>query len=361
VRVGVLGGGQLARMMALAGHPLGIRCTVLDPAPDACAGEVADLIVDAYDATVGLDRLAGASDVVTFEFESVPASSAERLSGRVKVQPPPAALEVAQDRLAEKRLFAELGIETPAFRAVDSQTDLDGAVLPSVLKTRRLGYDGKGQRVLRAAADAAGAFEALGGVPLILESFVEFDRELSVIAARAADGDIACYPVVENHHREGILRITHAPAPGLDEAFQRTAEGYARLLLERLDYVGVLALELFQVGDRLLANEIAPRVHNSGHWTIDGAETSQFENHLRAVCGLPLGATTLRSPSTMVNLIGGEPPLAEMAAIEGAHVHLYGKSARPGRKVGHVTVTGGRPWDRLAGLADDHASSGRCA
>ena len=335
MRVGVLGGGQLARMIALAGHPLGIACSFLDPSPDACAGAVGDLIVDAYDAPDGLDRLAAASDVVTFEFESVPAGSATRLSQRgASVLPPAESLAIAQDRLLEKRLFGELGIETPAFTTVDSQRDLDDAALPAVLKTRRLGYDGKGQRVLRAAAQRDGAFAAMGGVAMIAEQLVEFDRELSIVGVR------------------GILRVTHAPAPGLTAELEQVAERYLRSLLERLEYVGVLALELFQVGGRLLANEIAPRVHNSGHWTIDGAETSQFENHLRAVCGLPLGSTALRTPSTMVNLVGGEPPLAELAAIEGAHVHLYGKSPRPGRKLGHVTISGGREWRRVADLAD---------
>src|SRR6476646_11691650 len=280
-------------MMALAGHPLGITCTVLDPAADACAGAVVELIVGAYDSADGLDRLAQASDVVTFEFESVPAASAERLAGHVAVLPPPGALEVAQDRLAEKRLFAELGSETAPSRAIGSQAELDAGALPGVRKTRRRGYDGKGQRVMREAGDSEGAFAALGEVPLILEGLVEFDRELSIVAARAADGDVACYPLVENHHREGILRITHAPAPETTAALQELAEHYALLVLERLEYVGVLALELFQVGNRLLANEMAPRVHNSGHWTIEGAETSQFENHLRAVCGLPLGSTAL--------------------------------------------------------------------
>jgi 5-(carboxyamino)imidazole ribonucleotide synthase len=352
VRVGVLGGGQLARMMALAGHPLGITCTVLDPAADACAGAVAELIVGAYDSANGLDRLAQASDVVTFEFESVPAASAERLAGHVAVLPPPGALEVAQDRLAEKRLFAELGIETAPFRAIGSQAELDAGPLPGVLKTRRLGYDGKGQRVLREAGDAQGAFASLGEVPLILEGLVEFDRELSIVAVRSADGEMACYPLVENHHREGILRITHAPAPETSATLQELAERYARLVLERLEYVGVLALELFQVGNGLLANEMAPRVHNSGHWTIEGAETSQFENHLRAVCGLPLGSTALRMPCTMVNLIGAAPATAELAAIQRLHVHLYDKAPRPGRKVGHVTVTRGGDWEAAAALAD---------
>jgi 5-(carboxyamino)imidazole ribonucleotide synthase len=352
VVLGTLGGGQLARMLALAAHPLGVRTVALDPAAEACAGDVAELIVDAYDAPAGLDRLAERSDVVTFEFESVPAASAERLAAAVAVQPPPRALEVAQDRLHEKRLFGELGIDTPRFRAIDAQSGLDAAELPGVLKTRRLGYDGKGQRVLRTAADAEGAFAALGEVPCIVEQLVEFDRELSVIAARSADGAVACYPLVENHHRDGILRVSHAPAPELTPGLQEQAERYARHLLDRLGYVGVLALELFQVGDLLLANELAPRVHNSGHWTIEGAETSQFENHVRAVCGLSLGSAELRMRSTMVNLIGGHPPLEQLAAIPHAHVHLYGKAPRRGRKIGHVTVTGDGDWQTVARLAD---------
>jgi 5-(carboxyamino)imidazole ribonucleotide synthase len=354
-RVGILGGGQLARMIALAGHPLGISCSFLDPSPDACAGPVGELIVDAYDSPDGLDRLAATSDVVTFEFESVPATSATRLCEQgAAVLPSPESLAIAQDRLLEKRLFGELGIETPAFTAIDSQDDLDGASLPAVLKTRRLGYDGKGQRVLRSDADRDGAFAAMGGVPMIAEQLVEFDRELSIIGVRGQDGSFACYPLVENQHRDGILRVTHAPAPGSAPALEQLGERYLWSLLERLDYVGVLALELFQVGERLLANEIAPRVHNSGHWTIDGAETSQFENHLRAVLGLTLGSPAVQAPSTMVNLVGGVPPLAELAAIDGAHVHLYGKTPRAGRKLGHVTVTGGREWRRAAELADAH-------
>jgi 5-(carboxyamino)imidazole ribonucleotide synthase len=348
----VLGGGQLARMLALAGHPLGIDCTFLDPATDACAGPVGELLVAPYDDPDGLDRLADAADAVTFEFESVPAASAERLAARVAVQPPPAALATSQDRLAEKTLFRELGIETAAFRAIDSQHDVAAGPLPGVLKTRRLGYDGKGQRVLRQAGDATGAFDALGSVPQILEQLIEFDRELSIVGVRSMAGDVAAYPLVENHHRDGILRVTHAPAPNLKAELQEQAERWLRLILERLDYVGVMAVELFQAGDRLLANEMAPRVHNSGHWTIEGAETSQFENHLRAVCGLPLGSTALRAPCTMVNLIGGVPEREALLAIDGAHVHLYGKAPRRGRKVGHVTVTGGREWRHVAELAD---------
>ena len=281
----------------------------------------------------------------------MPASSAERLASRVAVQPPPRALEVAQDRLSEKRLFEQLGIETTGFLAIDSQQDLDAADRPGVLKTRRLGYDGKGQRVLNGAGDAAGAFDELGGVPLLLEDIVPFDRELSAIAVRGRDGEVRCYPLVENHHAEGILRITHAPAPDLTPELQALGERYVTAVLEQLEYVGVLAVELFQVGARLLANEMAPRVHNSGHWTIEGAQTSQFENHMRAVCGLPLGDVSARGESTMVNLIGGVPDAAAVLAVEGAHLHLYGKAPRPGRKVGHVTVTGGGGWRRIAELA----------
>jgi 5-(carboxyamino)imidazole ribonucleotide synthase len=345
MRLGVLGGGQLARMLALAAHPLGISCAYLDPAVDACAGPVGELIVGAYDDPDGLDSLAAASDVVTFEFESVPASSADRLASAVTVHPPPGALAVAQDRLHEKTMFKELGIDTPGFAQVDSQADLDAIELPAVIKTRRLGYDGKGQLVARGPADLDGAFASLGNVPLIAEELVPFDRELSIIAVRGTDGDVRTYPVVENHHRDGILRLTLAPAPSLSPATQELADSYMRLLLERLDYVGVLALELFAVGDRLLANEIAPRVHNSGHWTIEGARSSMFENHVRAVCGLPLGSCDAIGRSAMVNLIGETPPAERVLAVDGAHLHLYGKAPRPGRKLGHVTITGREDLD----------------
>jgi len=237
-------------------------------------------------------------------------------------------------------MFRELGIDTPEFRQIDSQADLDALELPAVVKTRRLGYDGKGQLVARERTDLDDAFASLGNVPLIAEQLVPFDRELSVIAVRGTGGELRTYPVVENHHRDGILRLTLAPAPELTTAAQELAAGYMRLLLERLDYVGVLALELFAVGDRLLANEIAPRVHNSGHWTIEGARTSQFENHVRAVAGLPLGACEAIGRSAMVNLIGETPSAERVLAIVGAHLHLYGKVPRPGRKLGHVTLTG---------------------
>jgi 5-(carboxyamino)imidazole ribonucleotide synthase len=357
-KLGILGGGQLAQMLALAAIPLDVRCTFLDPSVQACAGAAGKLIVGAYDDLDGLDRLAAASDVVTYEFESVPAASAARLEAGAVVRPGSAALEVAQDRLSEKRLFTRLGIETPGFWPIDSQWDLEGVPFPVVLKTRRLGYDGKGQRVLRAPGEAAGAFDALGGVPLIAEERIAFDRELSVVAVRGSDGTVACYPVVENRHEGGILRTTLAPAPGLDPQLTARAESYAQRLLEELDYVGVLALELFAAGDRLLANEIAPRVHNSGHWTIEGAVTSQFENHVRAVTGLPLGPTGPVAASAMINLIGGAPPTGALAGFTGAHLHLYGKAPRPGRKIGHVTLVGDRTLrqlDELEMLVADHA------
>jgi 5-(carboxyamino)imidazole ribonucleotide synthase len=256
------------------------------------------------------------------------------------VYPPPAALEAAQDRLVEKRFFRGLGVPTPPFEPVESLDRLLRAVekvgLPAVLKTRRLGYDGKGQRVLRRADDLLPAWEALGGVPLILEGFVPYERELSVIAARSRRGEIRVYPLAENHHGEGILRISIAPAPGLEPTLARRAEEYAAAALERLDYVGVLAIELFQAGGRLLVNEMAPRVHNSGHWTIEGAATSQFENHLRAVSGFPLGETNVLGHAAMVNLIGTLPAIDSLLAVPGARVHLYGKAPAPGRKLGHI-------------------------
>jgi 5-(carboxyamino)imidazole ribonucleotide synthase len=258
------------------------------------------------------------------------------------VFPPPEALEVSQDRVAEKRFLQSVEVPVPPWRSVASEADLTRAVAelgcPAVLKTRRLGYDGKGQQVIRNPGEVAAAWGRLGGAPLVLEGFVRFDRELSILAVRGRNGGTTAYPLVENLHVEGILRRSLAPAPGVSSALQAQAESYARRVLDTLAYVGVLAIELFQVGDRLLANEMAPRVHNSGHWTIEGAETSQFENHLRAVTGLPLGSTASRGVSAMLNLIGAVPDASALLAVPGAHVHLYGKAPRPGRKLGHVTL-----------------------
>jgi len=342
MRAGILGGGQLGRMLALAAHPLGIETTVFDPAPDACAGEVTNHIAASFEDVEMLVSFAEGLDVVTIEWENVPISAAEAVMQKAPLLPSPRALAVAQDRLTEKTLFAECSIETAPFRTVDSLEDLRVAVedvgLPAVLKTRRLGYDGKGQFVLRVQEDEDSAWDALGGSSLILEGFVAFQRELSIICVRGADGEERFYPLTENHHREGILRLSIAPAPSLTPELRAAGEDIARKVVERLDYVGVLAIELFEVDGRLLANEMATRVHNSGHWTIDGAVTSQFENHMRAVCGLPLGSTATRGLSAMVNLIGTPPEASDVLAIPGAHLHLYGKEPLPGRKIGHVNV-----------------------
>ena len=347
MRVGVLGGGQLGWMLALAGDPLGIRCRFLDPSSESPAGRVGELIVGAYEDPTALDRLVDGLALVTYEFENVPVASARRLAERVRVWPPPQALEVSQDRVIEKQFLESAGVPVAPWRAVGSHAELTRAVAelgcPAILKTRRLGYDGKGQYRIDAPADVERAWARLGSAPLILEGFVRFDRELSILAVRGQDGATACYPLVENLHESGILRRTLAPAPAVSPALQAAAEEHARRVLETLGYVGMLAIELFQAGDRLLANEMAPRVHNSGHWTIEGAETSQFENHLRAVAGLPLGGTASRGTSVMLNLIGTLPDPAVILAIPSAHLHLYGKAPRPGRKLGHVTLRAETP------------------
>ncbi len=340
--VGIVGGGQLGRMLALAGHELGIGCVTLDPAALSPAAGVAPAIVGAYDDRDRLAELASRCDVVTYEFENVPVDAARFVAELRPVFPPPAALEAAQDRLAEKELFTAVGLTVPVYAAVDSSDGLGDALerigVPAVLKTRRLGYDGKGQAVIRDRLLAEDAWRSVGEVPCLLEALVEFDRELSIVAVRGRDGSTAAYPVVENYHRDGILRLTRAPAPGLDLEVQRAAESHAFSVMAELEYVGVLAIELFQVGDSLLGNEMAPRVHNTAHWTIEGAETSQFENHLRAVCGLPLGSTAAVGVSAMVNLIGEMPDRADVLSVRGAHLHDYDKEPRPGRKLGHVTV-----------------------
>ena len=339
----VLGGGQLGRMLGLAGIPLGCTFTFLDPTAGAPAAAVGDLVVGGLDDTGAAERAATGAAVVTYEWEGVPAGTARALAAHLPVHPAPSVLELSQDRVEEKTALRELGVATAPFRAVDDRAGLDEAVtavgLPAVLKTRRGGYDGKGQAVLRDEGDVDAAWAELGGVPLILEGFVPFARELSVLAVRGRDGETRCWPVAENLHRDGILRISRAPAPGWDATLQARAEACVRPLLERHDYVGVACVELFDTGTELLANEIAPRVHNSGHWTIEGAETSQFANHVRAVVGLPLGSTAARGPAAMVNCIGTMPDAAAVLAIDGAHLHDYGKSPRPGRKLGHVTVT----------------------
>lgn len=353
--VGILGGGQLARMMALAGAPLGLRFLVMDTSDEACAGQFVPMVVGDWRDEQALAEFASRVDVATFDFENVPAESVEWLAARIPVFPAPRALRIAQDRLAEKTLFNELGIGTPAFAAVETREQLDTAVahigLPCILKTRRLGYDGKGQFRLKTPADLDAAWAALGAqagkVGLILEAFVAFERELSVVAVRGRDGAFRAWPLTENWHRDGILSASMAPAAGV-AALMAQALDHARELAAALDYVGVFALELFVRDGELLANEMAPRVHNSGHWTLEGAETSQFENHLRAVLGLPLGSTAAVGASVMLNWVGAMPAATPVLASPAGHWHDYGKSPRPGRKVGHATLRA----DGSSALAD---------
>jgi 5-(carboxyamino)imidazole ribonucleotide synthase len=340
--IGILGGGQLGYMLALAGYPLGLRFRFLDPSPEAPVGRIAHRVTAEFTDDQALEKFAHGLEVATYEFENVPVQTARFLAERVPVYPAPAALEEAQDRRREKRLFQRLGIPTTDFAEISEREEFDAALkqvgLPSVLKTCRLGYDGKGQWLMRTAEDVDRARAELPSVPLILEKLVAFSRELSILGARSRTGETVFYPLVENHHRGGILRLSLAPAPQIAPGLQQTAEEATRRILEELDYAGVICLELFQVGEKLLANEIAPRVHNSGHWSIEGAATSQFENHLRAILGMPLGATATVGYSAMVNLIGELPEAAEVLRTPNTHLHLYGKSPRPGRKLGHVTV-----------------------
>lgn len=340
--IGILGGGQLGYMLALAGYPLGLRFRFLDPSPEAPVGRIAPRVTADYSDRAALEKFAHGLELITYEFENVPVSAARFLEKHVPVHPKPAALEAAQDRLNEKELFQKLAIPTTKFTSVRDAYELTAAVkrfgLPAVLKTRRLGYDGKGQWVLRTEADLAAAKTHLPRVPLVLENFVNFSREISVIAVRSRSGETAFYPLVENHHRDGILRLSLAPAPRLHSATQAAAEQAAAKVLTALDYAGVLAIEFFDCDGQLLANEMAPRVHNSGHWSIEGAITSQFENHLRAVLGFPLGSTALTGHSAMLNLIGEPPRSAEVLGVTDFHLHLYGKPPRPGRKVGHATL-----------------------
>ncbi|WP_449301892.1 5-(carboxyamino)imidazole ribonucleotide synthase [Pseudoxanthomonas mexicana] len=343
--VGILGGGQLARMMALAGAPLGLRFLVMDTAADACAGQFAPLLVGDYRDESALAEFASKVDVATFDFENVPAESAEWLAQRVPVFPNPRALAVAQDRLVEKSLFRELGIPVGAFADVGGldalRSEVDRLGGACILKTRRLGYDGKGQFRIKSPADVDAAWQALGAqagtVGLIVEAFIPFERELSVVAVRGRDGEFRTWPLTENWHVDGVLSASLAPAQ-VDAVLAEAAYAHARRLAESLDYVGVFALELFYRDGELLANEMAPRVHNSGHWTIEGAETSQFQNHLRAVLGLPLGETRTLGHACMLNWIGEMPDAASVLQEAGGHWHDYGKEPRAGRKVGHATL-----------------------
>jgi 5-(carboxyamino)imidazole ribonucleotide synthase len=340
--VGIVGAGQLGRMLALAGYPLGLDFLCLDPARDAPAGQVAPLLHGAFTDRRLLTRLGRQCEVVTFDWENVPVTSLRAITRAhgARIAPPTAALATGQDRVAEKRLFERLGIPTTRWRAVSSRRQLEHAIaaigVPGVLKTRRFGYDGKGQVVVRVAADAAAAWRALGQVPLLYEQLVPFDCEVSIIGARSTRGELAIYPLCGNVHGAGVLRLTCAPfGPA---RWQRLAARYLARLLTHFRYTGILTVEFFVCDGRLIANEMAPRVHNSGHWTIEGAATSQFENHLRAILGLPLGATRALGHSAMINLIGQMPAPSRVLGVEGVHLHDYGKQPRPGRKVGHLTV-----------------------
>ncbi|MDF1748249.1 MAG: 5-(carboxyamino)imidazole ribonucleotide synthase [Alphaproteobacteria bacterium] len=342
--IGILGGGQLGRMLVLAAARLGYRCHIFEPQIDCPASHVAKHTAANYDDTAALDAFAKAVDVVTLEFENVPIAAVERLAESVPVRPGASALAIAQDRVTEKTFLNQAGIQTAPWAPVESQSDLDAAIqkigLPGVLKTARLGYDGKGQATVRTVNDADGLYAKLGSVPCVLEGFVDFALEISVIVARGLDGKITCFEPVENIHRDHILHRTLVPAR-IDASVAQQANEIATRTIEALDYTGLLAVEMFVCRDgRVLVNEMAPRPHNSGHWSIDGAATCQFEQAVRAICGLPLGDTTRISDCEMRNLIGNEVnDWPDILAQPGARLHLYGKAeSRPGRKMGHVTV-----------------------
>lgn len=339
--IGVLGGGQLGRMLGLAGIPLGLRFMFLDPAADACAAETGRLLQAGFSDVDAVRHLAGQVDIATFDFENVPEESARALEETCRLYPASNALAASQDRLVEKSLLQELDIPVPPYHAVSGRTDLleglERLGYPAVLKTRRLGYDGKGQAVLRDPEDLERAWQRLGESDLILEAFVPFEAECSLVAVRGRDGEIRAWPLTRNLHCDGILTLS-LPG-GFDSGLQSRAESMMRALMEHLGYTGVLTMEFFLHRGELMVNEFAPRVHNSGHWTIDGSGCSQFENHLRAIAGLPLGATDLSGHALMFNWIGELPERHAALDVPGVHWHDYGKAARPGRKIGHATLT----------------------
>jgi 5-(carboxyamino)imidazole ribonucleotide synthase len=353
-RVGIVGAGQLGRMLALAAYPLGIRCLFLDRSATAPAAQVAPILIGDLEDAAQLEALAAGSDVLTFDWENIPGRALAPLEKLTRVRPPRAALEVSQDRVAEKALFTKLRIPVAAHAAIDSREQLVRAArklgLPGVLKTRRMGYDGKGQFVVRDAAQLDEAWAAIGGSGLIYEKFQEFSREVSLIAARSAAGKIVFYPLSANSHGGGILH--YGVAPFTNRALEQAARRCMQRVMQALAYVGVLAIEFFVVKGRLIANEMAPRVHNSGHWTIEGCVTSQFENHLRAICGLPLGSTRALGHTAMVNFLGKMPDRERLLAIDGLAFHDYGKEPRPGRKLGHCTILKSRAAERDAALAE---------
>jgi 5-(carboxyamino)imidazole ribonucleotide synthase len=352
MRIGIVGAGQLGLMLGVAARDLGHSTVFLDPSGEPPAGVVGPVIKASFDDRAALTKLAGQCDVLTYEFENVPVDALSDIEGLVPIYPPLDALRQAQDRLAEKRLFESFGIPTAAYRAVGSAAELEAAAdsigVPLVVKTRRMGYDGKGQAVLRDAGAAAAVWQKLGPEALLAESRIEFDFEVSAIGVRAVDGRTAVYSLTRNEHRAGILRVSRAPIR--DTGLTATAQDYVRELLEGLGYVGVLALELFVVGESLLANEFAPRVHNSGHWTIEGAETSQFANHILAITNAAPGSVANRDHAGMINLIGTIPAAARTLSF--GCLHDYGKSPRAGRKLGHITVVAESEAERDRQLAE---------
>jgi 5-(carboxyamino)imidazole ribonucleotide synthase len=353
-RVGIVGAGQLGRMLALAGYPLGLKCLFLDRSGDTPGAQVAPSLIGELEDPRLLAELASQSDVVTFDWENISGTALKPLEKITRVRPPRAALEVSQDRLAEKALFTRLKIPVAAHTAVNSRAELLQAAghlgLPGVLKTRRMGYDGKGQFVLRDPADVDRAWSAIGAEDLIYEKFQDFSREVSLVGARSATGRSVFYPLSCNTHSGGILR--YSVAPFINASLERTARLYLKRVMNALDYVGVLTIEFFVVEGRLIANEMAPRVHNSGHWTIEGCVTSQFENHLRAVCDMPLGSTRALGFTAMINFLGVMPQRELLLAIDGLAFHDYGKTPRPGRKLGHCTLLKPSAKERDAALAN---------
>lgn len=339
MRIGILGAGQLGRMLALEGYRLGHEFSLYDPAGKASAG-----VGRIYNDPDGsqLEDFLQSVDRITYEFEHLPMDLVERIAHNWPVDPPPRALGICQNRRREKSLFRDLGIPTADFHTAtsaqelkDGASSLDGWV---VAKSVTDGYDGKGQAVLSGPDEAAQAWSAIGHTELVVEQFVNFRRELSIVAARGSDGEMAFYPLVQNIHHDGILRFSVAPAPGITPELESEAQRMIRSLMNELDYRGVLALELFETDEKLLANEMAPRVHNSGHWSLNGAVTSQFENHIRAVSGLPLGETAMLAPTCMINLVGETGPIPELLRLPYTHLHLYGKTPKPGRKIGHINI-----------------------
>jgi 5-(carboxyamino)imidazole ribonucleotide synthase len=348
MRIGIIGAGQLGQMLGFAARDLGVECVFVDPSDNPPASACGKVLQRPFDDPAALAELAATCDVVTYEFENVPVEALEGIEGQVPIYPPAAALRHSQDRLDEKRLFERVEIPIAGYRTIDSRDDISAAVdalgLPVVVKTRRLGYDGKGQFIVRTRDDIDPAWQALGGQALIAEAWVPFDFEVSAIGARNVDGDVRIYPMARNVHVGGILQTSCSPidAPKLAEQ----AATYVHRLLDELGYVGVMALEMFVCGDDLLANELAPRVHNSGHWTIEGSATSQFENHVRAILNRSLGPVESLGHAGMVNLIGEIP--AAVRELDIGHLHDYGKAPRPGRKLGHITVTAETPLERDA-------------